>query len=324
MARPGGMTGARRGAFFGGIANAAHLCGMDRRQDSDQYLRRRVRSTYLTALGSIALVLYFLGIFAGLALFGRSLMREVQRQAGMKVFLHEGIRKDLQAELEARLQAAPYVAGIRFVSREEAAQLMAREAGPDLQALLEGNNPFPDAYYLEIHPAYLRTDSLAAIRQRLEAELLVAEVTYRGELIDLVNRNLRVLGLVGLALGLVLAVIALWLIMSTIRLAVFAQRLVIRSMQLVGATRGFILRPYLWRGLSQGGLGGLLAAGLLWFSGWLLQPVILETGLSPKALPLTGFIGLLGGIVLFGLALGGAGSYLAVSRYLNRSLDELM
>ncbi|RMG67351.1 MAG: hypothetical protein D6722_13315 [Bacteroidetes bacterium] len=297
---------------------------MDNRQESDRFLRRRVRSTYLTAMGSIALVLYFLGIFAGLALFGRAVMRDVQQQAGLKVFLHEGVRQDRLAELETRLQRAPYVTEVSFISRQAAAERMAREAGPELQAMLAESNPFPDAFHLAVHPAYLRSDSLEAIRARLEGELLVAEVTYRGELLDTVNRNLRMFGLIALILGVILSLIALWLIISTVRLTVFAQRLTIRAMQLVGATRGFILRPYVWRGLSQGGLGGLLAAILLGATGWGLWPFLEESGLSLKALPVEGFIGLLGGIVLFGLALGGVGSYLAVRRYLNRSLDELM
>ncbi|GAB4402683.1 MAG: permease-like cell division protein FtsX [Bacteroidia bacterium] len=293
-------------------------------QDSYRYLKRRARSTFATALVSIGLVLYFVGIFAGLLLMGRGMVQQVEETLEMRLFLHEGMPEAVQRDLAARLQRYPFVSGLRYVSKEEAARIMYERSGDDVRDLLAGNNPYPAAYYLRLHPAYFNADSLAAIQARLEQELPVTEVLHEGAAITAVNNNLRMLTLVAIGMAVLLSVAALMLVSGTIRLAIYSQRLAIRSMELIGATRRFIRRPFLVRGVVQGSLGGLLATLLLGAT-WLgIQYTMRQAGIDPGAAHYPRLIGLLGGIVLFGLALGYVGSFLAVSRFLNRNLDELL
>jgi len=255
---------------------------------------------------------------------GQRLAREAQEAVVMKVFLHDGLGEKQRDALRADLDAQPFVAELTYVSKAEAAALILEKTGEDVLALMDGVNPLLASFDVRFASSYHHADSLQRLKQVLEADISVAEVSYPLSLLQQLSRNLRSLTLAFWGVGLVLTGIALYLIWSTIRMAVYAQRMNIRSMQLIGATQAFIRRPFLWRGLIQGGLAGLLAAASL-LAGWsLIQAKIAawspQTGdwLSP------GLIGILGGIVLFGLALGLSGSYVAVNRYLHRNLDELI
>jgi len=288
------------------------------------FWRKRSRSNFITATMSMALVLFFLGLFAGVVFFGQELAERLRSKLEMKVFLHDGVGELQQQAFELRLRHHAAVARLRYVSKEEAARLMQERTGEDVRLMLDGVNPLPASYNLLLRPAYLQPDSLPLLRAELEAERPVAEVVYQGERLSRIDANLKTLSWLALGLGLILTLVAFYLIFTTIRLNIYARRLSIRSMELVGATRGFILRPFLWRGLMQGILAGLMAAGLLSGTFWLGQQWLMRVDLPTASVALPSQIGLLVGIVLFGLSLGLSGSYFAVSRYLNRSLDELM
>lgn len=288
-----------------------------------RFIRRRSRNNFITATLSMALVLYFLGIFLGVVLFGQQLADRLRSKLELKVFLHDGIGELQQQDFELYLRHHPAVVSVRYISKEQAAAVLRERMGEGIIDLNGGLNPMQASFNLLLKPVYLSPDSLQRLEAAFEAQRPVAEVVYQGDRLNRLNQNLRTLSWLALGLGVILAVVAFFLIMTTIRLNIFARRLMIRSMELVGATRAFIRRPFLWRGLFQGLLAGGLAAGLLtltFVSGqrWLRQSDLPEINLGLDAQ-----IGLLSGIVLFGLSLGLVGSYLAVNRYLNRSLDEL-
>ena len=293
-------------------------------QQHYSYLKRRSRSAYATSLVSIALVLFFLGLFATLALFGQTFARYAQHSIAMKVFLHDGASAEQLAEFRETLASRPFVADFVFISKEEAGQILMASTGEDILKLTDGINPLPASFNVRLASRYIVADSLEAIRSELLAHRVVADVAYPAETIVAVNRNVQVITFVFVLTGLILVFIALYLIMSTIRLTIYAQRLTIRSMQLIGATNGFIRRPFLLRGLSQGALGGLAACGLL-----LLTLVVIRIRMNwldfTDRISMTGeFIGILGGIVLFGMVLGIIGSYVAVNKFLHKNLDELI
>ncbi len=292
--------------------------------NSNDFWRRRSRNNYVTATLSMGLVLLFLGVFVGVILFGQQLADRLRSKLEMKVFLHDGIGELQLQELEVQLRHHPAITSVRFISKDAAARLMLERTGEDVPLALDGVNPLPASYNLLITPQYMQFDSLTMLRADLEAKRPVSEVVYEGERLNQLNHNIQVLSWLVLGIGLILILVSFYLIFTTIRLNIFAKRLVIRSMELVGATRNFIRRPFLWQGAAQGLLSGLLAsAGLTGFY-QLSQDWLLKADLPKIEINQIGQIGLLSGIVLFGLLIGTLGSYLAVNRYLNRSLDELV
>lgn len=288
------------------------------------YVRRRSRMTYVTTLLSIALVLLFLGLFAAMGLFGHGFVRYAREAIVLKVFLHDEIDQQGQVNFVAELRQKPYVQSLELVSKEAAARQMKERLGEDLLNLTEGVNPFLASIDLQLKGDYIQLDSLPKVRRELESRVFVAEVSYPLEMIELVSQRVQALSWGLLVVGVFLVVVVLYLVFGTIRLSIYAQRLTIRSMQLMGATHAFIRRPFLRAGLLQGGLaGGLAGVGLslIWT---LLGSQFEQLGLEKQFVPLGGLIAILSGIVLFGLALGFSGSYLAVNRFLDRNLDELM
>jgi cell division transport system permease protein len=288
------------------------------------FWHQRARNTYLTATLSMALVLFFLGVFMGLIFFGQGVAQRLRSQLEMKIFLHDGVGPLQQNDFELMLRNHPAVAGLRYVSKAEAAQLMLDRTGEDVPATLEGVNPLPASFNLRLQADYLHPDSVAALRQQIAQARIVADVVYQGERIQRMEDNLELIRWAAIGIGLLLVGVALYLILGTIRLSIYARRLTIRSMELVGATRAFILRPFLLLGIAQGSLAGACAAGLLVGMFALLRLWLSRAQLPTPSLPLPIGIGLLSGLVCLGLLLGWLGSYLAVNRYLNRPLDELM
>lgn len=287
------------------------------------YFKRRSRGTYLTALISIALVLFFMGLFASMSIFGSAFASRAQESITMQVLLIDGISQDRLQALENHLHEQPYILGLVYISKEEAGRIWSENTGDDM-SILGGTNPFPASFSVQLEPVYIQIDSLQRIRGELGKELIVSEVIYPVEMIMQMNQNVRVFSLIFLLIGLILIAVAFFLIFGTIRLSIYAQRLAIRTMQLIGASRSFIRKPFLLKGLSQGGLAGLLACGLLVATLLLISNQLEVINLEMESLLSSSFIGLLAGIVLFGLILGFSGSYFAVNKYLNRNLDELM
>ncbi len=288
------------------------------------YLRRRSRANFVTAIFSIALVLFFLGTFATLALFTKAFTRSAKESIEMRVALYDGVgTPQLQAFMESLL-AQPYVLDARYISKEEAARLYLERTGEDLLASLDGINPLPPEVRIRLRSLYLQADSVAVIQSQLKEEIIVSDISIPTWLLDVVNQNANTLAIAALLIGGVAILIAFYLIFGTIRLAIYAKRLTIRSMQLIGATKSFIRRPFLRRGLGQGFLAGLLASVMLLGMLYLLDTQIDLLNLTDQEFFNSFIVGVLGSIIAFGCILGFLGSYLAVNRYLGQDLDELM
>jgi cell division transport system permease protein len=288
------------------------------------YLKKRSRSQYISSLVSIALVLFILALFATASLFGKTFARYARATIVMKVFLHDGIPPAQQEAFIATLASEPFVRNTAFVSKDDAGRFLLERTGEDIRELMDGLNPLLASVDVYLQEGYINLDSLAAIQSRLEAHKIVAEVAYPAEMVEAVSRNARTFALIALFVGLLVVAISFYLIFGTIRLSIYAKRLTIRSMQLLGATRSFIRRPFLLTGISQGLFAGLLAVVLLLILLAGLQFRFPEIDLTEILFPSWEFIGILCGIVLFGTVLGLSGSFLAVNTYLDKNLDEII
>ena len=293
-------------------------------QSNLRYLKRRSRTNFITSLFSIALVLFFVGLFASLILLGRSFTNQAKESILLKVFLVDYVSDMEQEAFLDSVSQLPFVVKTTFVSKEEAGKELMERTGEDINQLLGGMNPLQASLSIQLQSSFLHPDSLARFKQDLSRSPIVQDVTYPLAMIEAASQNITTLTVLFSSIGLILLVIAFYLIIGTIRLSIYSQRLSIYTMQLIGATSNFIRRPFLLNGLLHGFLASLLAILLLlgvfrMAYRWLDQVGILQS-ISIK----NEFIGILIGIVLFGSILGFMGSFWAVNRYLHRKLDELL
>lgn len=279
-------------------------------------------------VSSTTLALLVVGLFGLLLLHANRLATRVRQSLEVQVYLQPNLTELQRLRVEQGLKTSPFVAfdeesglpALRFVSREAAARDMIAQTGEDFQQFL-GENPLPDAYTLRLTPdASADTARLRRAIRSLRQLDGVADVNYIERLIDSVNQNLRRLSLILFGFALVLTLVVVVLVNNTVKLALFSQRFLIRTMQLVGAAEGFIQAPFLRRAAGQGLVSGLLA-GLLLLA--IEQWAVLQLPeLSILRDDLRLFL-LIVGLVLLGGLLGLVSAWRAVRRYLHLSLDEL-
>lgn len=288
------------------------------------YIRRQSNRNYLSSLFSIAFILFLLGFFVAIAYIANSFADYAQESIFMKVFLNEGISGEDKVALADRLQAAPYVRDLEYVSKEEAGKILFQKTGEDVLQLLDGKNPFLSSYNVRLKQGYIDPDSLEQIKHTLLEERGVSDIDYPVEMIRVVSKNARAITFFSILSGLLISIIAFYLILGTIRLSVYAQRLSIRTMQLIGATRSFIRRPFIYKGLLQGFMAGIIALLLLLGLMYLLRLRLGSFSFLHDLFIDPIFVAIMAGIVLFGCVLGFVGSFFAVNKYLDKNLDEII
>jgi cell division transport system permease protein len=289
--------------------------------------RKKKLGSYPTLLVvfSITLALTVIGLFGLLLLHAHKLSQQVRENLEVQVYLERNLPETELLRLQQDLEHQPYVAEhngrsqVRFVSKEEGARQLLETTGEDFHNFLD-DNPLRDAYVLKIRPEYTDTTHLRLLGRSLGQQRGVFEVQYPKTLFTSINQNLERVSLLLLGFAAVLVLVVVILINNTIKLAMFSQRLLIRSMQLVGATRFFIQQPFLrratWQGLASGILAVLVLLTLLQYAYLEVAPLRLLRDDHLIGLLLLGVLGL-------GTAIGFFSSYWAVNKYLNVSLDEL-
>lgn len=288
------------------------------------YLRRRARAHFLSSTINLALVLLVLGIFATISVFFTNFSKTTKESMPMKVMLIDGADSAQVSRLSAELDGHAAVRSFQFISKDQAANRYLENVGEDVRQILEGINPLLPSIDVYLRADYIQSDSLQTLIREIEDLPFVTEAYYPQEQLLGVSENTYVLSILSVLVGMVVIIVALYLVFGNIRLRLYAQRLTIRSMQLIGATDSFIRRPYMWAGFAQGVLAGLVSTALLSAMLMIITFSIPSVQLFDSEHFLRGYLAILGGVVLFGALLGLLGSYMAVNRYLGRNLDELM
>lgn len=280
---------------------------------------------YGTVIFSVALALFVVGLFGILLLHTNKLTSTIQENIELQVYLKKNLSENQRSRIQLEISTSPYVLKkddqpqISFISKEEAAKKFIEDTGEDFSEFL-GDNPLRDALVVNISPEFQTNLRLDSIGKTIENISGVFEVTYVESLVDSINKNLRNLSLILLGFAVILILIVTMLINSTIKLALFSQRFLIRSMQLVGATSGFIKKPFLLRSLLHGALAGVLASlllfGLLEFANKEIDRLI-ELQQEVYILSLYAVLIVLGSLIAF------ISTYRAMNKYLKMSLDEL-
>ena len=294
---------------------------------STPHTRKKKLGSYPTLLVvfSITLALVVIGLFGLLLVHAQKLSEVVRENLEVQVYLDRDLPETELLRLQQDLGQQAFVAErngkpqIRFVSKEEGARQLLQSTGEDFRQFL-GDNPLRDAYVLKIKPEFTDTLHLRQLNRSISTQRGVFEVQYPQDLFASINNNLTRVSLVLLGFAAVLVLVVVILINNTIKLALFSQRFLIRSMQLVGATRLFIQQPFLrratWQGLASGVLAALLLVALLQYA--YLEVESLRLLRDDLRLGL-----LLLGVVVLGVVIGFFSSARAVHKYLQMSLDDL-
>ncbi len=285
----------------------------------DKFSRRRLHTSTATTIISISLVLFMLGLLGLILLHAQKLSDYVRENIGFSVIIKEEVKEAGIIEFQKKLDLEDFVKSTEYITRERAAEDMTKELGEDFIDFL-GYNPLLASIDIRLKAPWANNDSLKMLESRLIANPIVKEVFYHKSLVEQVNQNIRRISAVILIFAVVLLLISVALINNTIRLSIYSKRFIIRSMQLVGATRHFISRPFLLRSLLHGFISALLAiamlAGVLYFSRRALPELIDLQDIDM-------FLSLFGIVTLFGLLITGISTIFAVRKFLRISQDKL-
>ncbi|GAB3893574.1 cell division protein FtsX [Spirosoma agri] len=276
-------------------------------------------------LFSLTLALFLIGFCGMLAIQSKRVVTYIRENYEMRAFLDKGLSDSKMTKLSQTIAEKPYIlktngaAQVTFVPKDVAAKEFIAETKEDFSKFL-GENPLRDSYRIKLTEENFEEAKLQQVKQDLEEIDGVFEVVYQENLVDSINRNITKIYAVMSAFALILLIIIVVLMNNTIRLALHSQRMLIRSMQLVGATNGFITRPFLGRGMWQGLLAGVIAVALLLAGLQLAIHNLPELAMFQDTQKL---IFLLAGIVGLGVLIGFLSTFQAVHRYLGLTLDEL-
>ena len=273
----------------------------------------------LTSIISISLVLFLLGLIFLIGLLGNKLSVYVKENISFSIVLKDRQKEADIKKMQRTLKALPFIKSTEYISKEQAAKELEEELGENPETFL-GFNPLQASIEVKLHSQYANPDSLKMIEKRIKNYTSVSDLLYRKDMMEMVNDNMKRVSLILLALAGVLMTISFVLIGNTIRLLIYSKRFLIHTMKLVGATAGFIRRPFVWYNVVSGFFASILAILMLTGALFYLQN------------ELSGFIQLLDikaliiayvGILIIGISLSIVATVFAVNKYLRMDVDKL-
>ncbi|MFN4813010.1 MAG: cell division protein FtsX [Bacteroidota bacterium] len=243
----------------------------------------------------------------------------MKENIGLSIILKDSIRDAEFMSLRKQLDVEPFVKKATFVTKEQAAESLKKDLGEDFVKFL-GYNPLLSSFDIKLNAEYANADSLQAIEKKLLLNNNVKEVYYQKSLVNVINDNVRKIGIVLLSFCLLLSVIAIALINNTIRLYIYSKRFIIRTMQLVGATTAFISRPFIIKSVWNGFYSALITIAMLMGLIYTAQNNFPELiGLNDIKL----FIQLFAMVMIAGVGITFLSTYFAVKKYLKIQTDDL-
>jgi len=285
----------------------------------ERYQRRKLISSYFSVILSIALVLFLLGVLGLLVLNTKKLADHFKEEITVSVFLKDSAKEVEIGQLQKSLVLSEYTKSAVFVSKDEAAEEHSAEIGEDFLEFL-GYNPLKNSIDINLNAEYVNTAQVDSIAQSIASQSFVEEVSFDRPTLDLLTRNVKRLGLGILIASALFTLIAVLLINSSIRLSIYSKRFIIKTMQMVGATKSFIRKPFIWTNIKLGMIGAVLAllglAGMLFY----LNQNFPQLGLLQDMVQL-GMV--FAGVFVAGVLISLASTYFATQRFLNLRTDDL-
>ena len=274
----------------------------------------------LTAMISISLVLFLFGLIISISLFAKNLSDYVKENLSFNIVLSDNMENEQISQLQKRIEAEEFTHSVEYISKEDAAKQLGTELGQSPEEFL-GFNPLPSILVVRLNAEYANTDSIPAIEMQIKGlSAQIKGIEYQEELMALVQENLTKIGVVLFGVTILLLVISFALINNTIRLMVYSKRFLIHTMKLVGATNGFIRRPFIRSNMALGVVASFIAMFLLlWFLLYFIGDLNKISGLIGWESLLIVF----GITLVFGLLISWVATYFAVNKYLRTRGDDL-
>ncbi|MCB5170943.1 permease-like cell division protein FtsX [Bacteroides fragilis] len=274
---------------------------------------------FITSSISTTLVLLLLGLVVFFVLAANNLSVYVRENINFSVLISDDMKETDILKLQKRLNNEPFVKETEYISKKQALKEQTEAMGTDPQEFL-GYNPFTASIEIKLHSDYANSDSIAKIEKLIKRNTNIQDVLYQKDLIDAVNENIRNISLVLLALAVMLTFISFALINNTIRLAIYSKRFLIHTMKLVGASWGFIRRPFLKRNIWSGVLAAFIADTILMGAAyWLVsyEPELIRV-ITPEVMLLVS-----GAVLVFGVVITFLCAYLSINKYLRMKASTL-
>ena len=280
---------------------------------------RKGKSAYFVPTISISLVLILVGMLVFILLNARVVSDHVKRNIGFAVIVKDNTNEVEIKRVQKILDTQPYVYSSKYITKEQAAKSFKKEMGEDFERILDAN-PLLPSIEIKLNPAYANSDSLAMIEKGLARFDIIHEVYYQKSMIESINENIRRITIIFLIVGAVLVLISFTLIRNMIHLAVYSQRLLIKTMQLVGATPFFICKPFVYGSMWRGFFGALIANLVLLGAIFFVQE---NVGNVINIMRQDVILLMVGFVIFSGVVLSFFSAWFSVRRYLRRDLNDL-
>ena len=286
---------------------------------SDNLTKKRLRTSGITVIISLALVLFMLGALGLLVINANKLSKHFKENVGFQIYLKDTASSAQTDGLVQEISNSNYAKSVTLVNKEQAAEKLKIDLGEDFVSFL-GRNPLLNSLEVKLNANYANTDTLLIIEKALLQKPYIKEVVYQKDMINNLNKNTRAIAFFILIFSGALLVVAIALINNTIRLSIYSQRFLIRTMYLVGATRSFISKPFIFKGVRQGIIAGVVASILL------VGLLASSTRFIPDLLQLQDenlLLVLFSSIILVGVIISAFSAMLAVLRFLRLKTSDL-
>lgn len=278
-----------------------------------------IRNIQFTSIFSMSLVLFLIGLVSLLLFVARDMGKQIKENINLSLIISDNSPAASMKRLEQYLQNSEYVKSFDFISKDEALKEHIETMG-DNPAQFLGFNPLKASFEVKLHAEYANVDSVVVIETMLKQFTIIERVAYQKDMVNLINENVTRISMLLIAVATMLLLISVALINNTIRISIYANRFLINTMKLVGATPWFIRRPYIKSGLINGFFASLLSLIML---SLLMGYIFRETGINMFALQKTTLFQVGSIVVVLGMFLTSLSSYLAVGRYLRMQTNDM-
>jgi cell division transport system permease protein len=285
----------------------------------DKFQKRRLISSYFSVVLSVFLVLFLLGILGLFIVNSKKMADDFKEKIAMTVFFKNEANDSILKAFGGELKKAPYAKSTVFVTKEAAAKQHTDIIGEDFMTFL-GENPLQNSYDIHLKADYVEKDSIAKIESRLRKNPMISDIVYDKQLVNLVNDNIKKVSMWILIISGFLTFIAVLLINSSLRLSIYSHRFIIKTMQMVGATKSFIRKPFVMRSIKLGMLGAVLAIialiGVLFY----IETNFPDLGILENE---TLIVSVLLGVFGIGVLITWLSTHFATQRFLNLRTEDL-
>ena len=289
------------------------------KKNIEHYQRRKLLNSYFSVVLSITFVLFFLGVLGLFLINGKNIASHFKEQIAMSIYLLDNAKEIEITQLQKKIQLDSATKSINFITKEEAAEKYIRDIGEDFLEFL-GYNPLLNSIDINFNSNYVNTTSLEKRKKEIESIDFVDEVVYDSPLVKLLDENIKKITLILLFITSIFVLIAVILINSSIRLSIYSKRFLIKTMQLVGATKSFVRKPFIWSHVQLGIISSIISLVALSIVKKQLDKYLPELKILKEVNELT-FLFIC--IISLGIGITALSTFIATQRYLNLKSNSI-